>query len=75
MRIHQILGVPSIILTNEEHKFVMNHKHSVSLNSLYGREEVVAQNLVRKGVYETANEGRDIVLISAQLNKTLIGKP
>ncbi len=62
MRIHQILGAPSIILTNEEKAFVDQHHETIPLHSLYDREQVLARNLVRKGVYEISNDNRSIVL-------------
>lgn len=56
MKIHQILGAPSIILTNEEQSFIKSHHTEIAIRSLYDREEVVARNLVRKGVYEISND-------------------
>jgi hypothetical protein len=56
MKIHQILGAPSIILTNEEQSFIKSHHKEIAIRSLYDREEVVARNLVRKGVYEISND-------------------
>ena len=62
MKIHQILGQPSIILTNEEKDFVKNHSHEISITSLYDRDEVIARNLVRKGVYEISKDSRNMIL-------------
>jgi hypothetical protein len=56
MKIHQILGGPSIILTNEEQSFIKSHHSEIAIRSLYDREEVIARNLVRKGVYEISND-------------------
>jgi hypothetical protein len=56
MKIHQVLGAPSIILTNEEQSFIKSHHKEIAIRSLYDREEVVARNLVRKGVYEISND-------------------
>jgi hypothetical protein len=56
MKIHQILGAPSIILTNEEQDFIKSHHKEIPIRSLYDREEVLARNLVRKGVYEISND-------------------
>jgi len=64
MRIHQILGAPSIILTNEEKDFIRKHNEEISISGLFDRDEVVARNLVRKGVYEISNDNRNIVLKS-----------
>jgi len=62
MKIHQILGEPSIILTNEEKKFIRSHHEEIPIDMLYDREEVLARNLVRKGVYEISNDNTRIIL-------------
>lgn len=62
MKIHQILGAPPIILTNEEKDFVRRHRSEVPLHNLFDREEVLARNLVRKGVYEMSDDSQHIVL-------------
>jgi hypothetical protein len=62
MKIHHIVGAPSIILTNEERDFIKNHHKEIPIKSLYDREEVLARNLVRKGVYEISNDSTLIVL-------------
>ena len=56
MKIHQILGAPSIILTNEEQDFIKLHHKEIPIRSLFDRDEVLARNLVRKGVYEISND-------------------
>ena len=56
MKIHQIVGAPPIILTNEEKDFVDSHHREIPIRSLYDRDEVLARNLVRKGVYEISND-------------------
>jgi hypothetical protein len=45
MKIHQILGAPSIILTNEEQDFIKSHHKEIPIRSLYDR-----------GVYEISND-------------------
>jgi hypothetical protein len=62
MKIHQILGAPSIILTNEEQSFIKSHHKEIAIRSLYDREEVLARNLVRKGVYEISNDNENLIL-------------
>jgi hypothetical protein len=62
MKIHQILGAPSIILTNEEQAFIKKHHKEISIRNLYDREEVLARNLVRKGVYEISNDNESLIL-------------
>lgn len=56
MKIHQILGATAIILTNEEHSFIESHHKEIAIRSLYDREEIIARNLVRKGVYDISND-------------------
>ena len=62
MKIHHLLGAPSLILTNEENQFVDSHKEEIPIRTLYDREEVIARNLVRKGVYEISNDDQWIEL-------------
>lgn len=62
MKIHQILGAPSILITNEEKDFIQNHNNEIPLKSLHDREEVLARNLVRKGVYEISNDNQNLIL-------------
>lgn len=62
MKICQLLDSPSIILTNEESEFVSKYSTSVPIRSLVDRDEVLARNLVRKGVYEISNDSKNIVL-------------
>lgn len=73
MKIHQILGAPSILLTNEEQSFINKHHNEIAIRSLYDRDEVIARNLVRKGVYEISNDSNNIILKKdATDRKTLI---
>lgn len=72
MKIHQVLGAPSIILTNEEQSFIKLHHKEVAIRSLYDREEVIARNLVRKGVYEISNDDTLILKQDANNRKTPI---
>jgi hypothetical protein len=62
MRIHQLVSTPSIILTNEESKFVNSHPKEFPISSLYNRDHVIAQTLVRKGVYEISNDSKKLIL-------------
>ena len=62
MKIHQLVNAPSIILTNEENKFVKSHPKEISISSLYNRDQVIAQTLVRKGVYEISNDSKKLLL-------------
>lgn len=62
MRIHQILSDVHIILSNEEHHFVESHQSDIVLTSLFDRDQVIARNLVRKGVYEISKDNRRLLL-------------
>ena len=62
MKIHHLLDAPAIILTNEEQSFIKKHSPKISIESLYDRDEVVARNLVRKGVYDITKDSRSMVL-------------
>lgn len=55
MKIHQLLNSPSVIITNEENEFIRAHGDDVSLSILNPHDKVVANNLVRKGVYSISN--------------------
>ena len=62
MKIHQLLDSPSIILTNEERDFIERYSAEILINSLHDRDEVLARNLVRKGVYEVSKDSKSIIL-------------
>jgi hypothetical protein len=61
MKIHQLLSAIETILTNEEKKFTERHVDQVTLTSLDEHDTWVAQNLVRKGVYEVSKDSRTLV--------------
>ena len=69
MKIHQILGAPPIILTNEEQSFIKSHRDEIAIRNLYDREEVLARNLVRKGVYEISNDNESLILKKTSTNR------
>ena len=60
MKIGQLLDGISIALTNEEAKFVKKFPHA-TINTLDDRDKWIAQNLVRKGIYELSNDSRSII--------------
>ena len=60
MKIAHLLDVISITLTNEEHKFVKRFPQA-TINTLDERDKWIAQNLVRKGIYELSNDSRSII--------------
>lgn len=57
MKISQLLNF-SIPLTNEEKEFVDSHSNKISIASLLDRDQVLARNLVRKGIYEISNDNK-----------------
>lgn len=60
MKIHQLLDSPSVIITNEENEFIRTHGDDVSVSILDPHAKVVANNLVRKGVYSISNDRKYI---------------
>ena len=71
MRIHHLLDTPSIILTNEEKDFVDAMGDNIKINSLREREQVLARNLVRKGVYSISKTNETLHLSHAESPKKL----
>lgn len=69
MKILQLLDKPALILTNEEQSFIDNHSPKINIGSLYDRDEWLARNLVRKGVYEISNDDQWIELKHDGKNK------
>lgn len=60
MKICQLLDY-QVFLTNEESEFVNNHSKQVSIEGLKERDEVIARNLVRKGIYEISKDSQYII--------------
>jgi len=60
MKIAQLLDGIAIALTNEEAKFVRRFSQA-TINTLDERDKWLAQNLVRKGIYELSNDSRSII--------------
>jgi hypothetical protein len=60
MKIYQLLDIP-VILNNEEQRFLESHSDRLSIDTLYEREYIVAQNLVRKGVYSISNDSKHLI--------------
>lgn len=69
MRIHQLLGGVSVVITNEEKNFIQTHNDNVSISSLDDHETWVAQNLVRKNVYQLTKDSKNIVINRDHENK------
>ncbi len=70
MKIHQLLDQPAIMLTNEEHKFVNSHPTEISIGGLYDRDLILAQTLVRKGIYEISKDSKKLQLKHDDTNNT-----
>ena len=60
MKIVELLNF-SISLTNEEQKFVESHPDKLAIAQLMDRDQVVARNLVRKGIYEISNDSQYLI--------------
>lgn len=54
MKINQLLSGLSIALSNKEQQFIDTY-NNVNVNSLSENDLWIAQNLVRKGVYNISN--------------------
>ena len=61
MKISQLLSKIQIPLTNEESRFVKMHQDMVSLSSLDEHSNWIAQNLVRKGVYDISKDNTTLL--------------
>jgi hypothetical protein len=70
MRIHQLLDSPPVIITNEESRFVQTFRDNVQITALEERDVLIAQNLVRKGVYKISNDNNTLVKQGNETNKT-----
>lgn len=60
MKIQHLLSGMKFILTNEEKEFVNKHEQ-VRISALNGREHWLAQNLVRKGIYEISKDNNTLI--------------
>jgi hypothetical protein len=61
MKIQDLFESIRIVLTNEEQDFVKTYGREVFLSSLDQHANWVAQNLVRKGMYEISNDNKQLV--------------
>jgi hypothetical protein len=62
MKIHQLLSGVPVVINNEEQHFIDEHRENVSLSSLDEHGQWVAQNLVRKNVYQLTKDNKNIVI-------------
>jgi hypothetical protein len=61
MKIVQLLSGFDTPISNDEKSFLNKHPSHVSINSLNERDQWLAQNLVRKGVYTISKDNNVIV--------------
>lgn len=67
MKIVQILGGISTPITNEEREFLKKHSSRVKITSLDERDQWLAQNLVRKGIYSISTDNNTL---TTSINET-----
>jgi hypothetical protein len=63
MKIVHLLNI-DLPLTNEENRFIEDHPGNVKISKLAGRDEVLARNLVRKGIYEISKDNQSLIKIN-----------
>ena len=61
MKINQLLSGHHIMVTNEEQEFIKNNRSSVKLTALDERDSWLAQNLVRKGLYNISKDNNTLI--------------
>lgn len=68
MKIHQLLSGVTIAVTNEENRFIQQYNTDIKITSLDEYDQWLAQNLVRKGVYEISNDNHTLIKIINETN-------
>jgi hypothetical protein len=61
MKINQLLSGHSIMITNEEQRFIDRNRSAVRLTALDDRDTWLAQNLVRKGLYNISKDNNTLI--------------
>jgi hypothetical protein len=61
MKIVQLLSGWSLTITNEEKQLIKQHPDRVKISSLSEREQLIAHNLVRKGLYSISNDNLSLI--------------
>jgi hypothetical protein len=69
MKIYELIDLPYLPISNEEHLFVENHSSHIDIDTLKDREIVIAQNLVRKGLYSISNDSTTLIRQGHEVNK------
>lgn len=60
MKLHEISGGVPIFLTTEEDLFIKKHGNQIYVSSLDEHNTYLANNLIRKGVYDISNDRKVI---------------
>jgi len=62
MKIYQLLqNKVHLPVTNEEQNFIQRHRHNIRITALDERDTLLAQNLVRKGVYSISKDNNTLI--------------
>jgi hypothetical protein len=61
MKIQELYSELPVILTNEEKRFVVVHGHRSSLSGMSEHDRWIAENLIRKGIYNYSHDRTHIV--------------
>jgi hypothetical protein len=68
MKILDVINSIGVAVNNEERNFLNKHGDDIRLTSLDEREIWLAQNLVRKGLYEISNDAGQITRVKNVFN-------
>jgi hypothetical protein len=63
MKIIDVINSIGVVINREEREFVSRYGDDVQLTNLNEREVWLAQNLVRKGLYEISNSAGQITRV------------
>jgi len=61
MRIAQLLSGFDVALTNEEQSFLQKHSNTVRIRSLDEHGQILAHNLIKKGVYTISKDSETLI--------------
>jgi hypothetical protein len=61
MKISQLLSGYHTMVTNEEQRFINRNRSNVKLTALDERDSWLAQNLVRKGLYNISKDNNTLI--------------
>ena len=70
MKINELFESVRVTLNNEEREFMKFYGKRVPLSNLDDHRIWIAQNLVRKGMYEISNDDRELVKIKNVFNSS-----